>query len=132
MTWINEPVTLIGSYDDDAQSTVTVTWTSSDPNAVFSPSTDGGVTSNDLIPTVSVDYAAGDVTLTLTVEDGAGSVSDEVIVEVYSDACEMTRQGAGITRRRDLNFDCKIDLADLASLATEWLVDYTLPGPTPK
>jgi len=42
ITWAGESIDLLGSYGDEG--TPTVLWESSDPNTVFSPSDDGGVT----------------------------------------------------------------------------------------
>lgn len=133
-TWVNEPVPLLGTYTDDGVSTVDITWTSSNPSAVFNPSNDGGLTSNVANPTVVVDNAAGAVTLTFTVQDQLNPpVSDEMIIYVYADACEAARIGAGLAGQYPLDVvaDCVIDLKDLAAMAAIWLEEYALTGPIP-
>ena len=133
-TWANEPTPLNGTYTDDGVSTVDITWTSSNPSAVFDPSNDGGLTSNVVNPTVIVDNAAGAVTLTFTVQDQLNPpVSDEMIINVYADACEAARVGAGLADQYPLDVvvDCVIDLKDLAAMLAIWLEDYALTGPIP-
>ena len=133
-TWANEPVSLAGTYNDDGKSVVDITWTSSNPSAVFNPSNDGGLTSNVVNPTVIVDNAAGAVTLTFTVQDQFNpAVSNNMIIFVYADACEAARVGAGLADQYPLDVvvDCVIDLKDLAAMALIWLEDYALTGPIP-
>jgi len=124
ITWANEPVPLNGVGGSPV-----VTWTSSDPNAVFSPS------STVVDPSVTVDYAAGDVTLTFEVQAGANPpVSDDMIISVYSDACEAARIGAGLAAGYpgDTDGNCIINLLDLAAeIAAKWLEDYALTAPIP-
>ena len=128
ITWANEPVPLGGTYTDDGTSTVDITWTSSDPSAVFSPS---NTVAN---PTVTVDNAAGAVTLTFTVQDQVNdAVSDDMIVTVYANKCQAARVGAGLAAQYPLDVvvDCVIDLRDFAALAAIWLEDYALGAPAP-
>jgi len=137
ITWANQPVQLGGTYVDDGTSPVDVTWSSDNAGAVFSPSNDGGVTSNDPNPTVTVDNAAGAVTLTFTVQDGLNpAVSDDMIVTVYADPCQAARAGAGLgadypgdLTGPDGIADCVINLADFAAVASEWLSNYALADP---
>lgn len=136
ITWINQPVQLGGevqlggTYIDDGVSPVTVTWSSDDPNAILSPSNDGGLTSNSLNPTVSVDYYSN-VTLTFSVKDALNdAVIDKVLIEVWTDDCEAARLGAGIVYTSDFNEDCKVDIVDLATeIAAKWFLDYSLKAP---
>jgi len=128
ITWVDEAVALSGTYTDDGYSAVTVTWSSSDPNAVFIPSDDGGVTSWHPTPTVSFDNAAGSVTLTFAVQDeGNDPVSDTMTIDVYNDVC-----AAGVAARLstifpgDLNADCVTNIDDLLIMAQSWLVDTQL------
>jgi hypothetical protein len=133
MTWIDQSVDLLGTYEDDGASPVVETWTSSDPNAVFSPSDDGGITGNAAEATVTVDNAAGAVTLTFTVKDGLNPAdSDNMVVTVYEDACEAARVGDGRAADYpgDFNADCIVDLIDLAEeIAAKWMDDYALLEP---
>jgi hypothetical protein len=85
-------------------------------------------------PVVSVDNAAGAVTLTLTVQDEFNpAVSDTVVINVYGDACSAAAEGAGLTAQNpeDLYFDCQINLQDFARLAAKWLEEYALLHPIP-
>jgi len=138
VTWINEPTPLLGSYEDE--NTPTVVWTSGDPGVVFSPSDDGGLTSTAINPTVTVG-SAGPVTLTFTVDDGVNpAVSDTVTVDVYEDACQAARTGAGEAANHPADLtgpagvpDCNIDLIDIAvEIAAKWLDDYALTEPVPQ
>ncbi len=136
MTWANQSVDLLGTYEDDGASPVKETWSSSDPNAVFSPSDDGGITGNAAEATVTVDNAAGAVTLTFTVKDGLNPAdSDDMVVTVYEDACEAARTGDGRAADYpgDFNADCIVDLIDLAEeIAAKWMDDYALKDPVAK
>ena len=133
ITWVNEPVDLSATVTDlgSSPSPLHIEWTSSDAGAVFSPS---NTVAN---PTVTVDNAAGAVTLTCTVWDddnGVGEAdSDTVIVTVYADACEAARVGAGLAAQYPLDAvaDCVINLKDFAVMAAIWLEDYALAAPAP-
>lgn len=127
ITWINEPVQLAPTVLDDGVSPVTYSWTAAPATGVtFSPDAAA------LAPTVTVDNAAGAVTLTLTVKDEFNpAVSDTMTVSVYGSACSAAYDGAGLRNIGDLYFDCKVDLQDFAALAAEWLADYTLLNPVP-
>jgi hypothetical protein len=131
VTWANKPVQLNATVTDVGSSAVTIAWTASDPNAVFTPS----AAVED--PVVTVDYAAGNVTLTCSVKDGFNPTvtnTDTVVLEVYADACAAARDGAdlGATHQADIVAPfCKIDLADLAVIAMDWTTDYTILVPTP-
>ena len=144
ITWINEPVQLGGevqlggTYTDDGVSDVTVTWSSDDPNVIFSPSSDGGATSNAVNPLVSVDYAVENVVLTFTVGDDLNDpVSDIMVLDVYEDQCQAARIGdnRAAVYQGDLTGpegvpDCVIDIYDLAEeIAGKWLFDYKLTDP---
>lgn len=133
ITWIDQPVQLGsavqlgGTYEDDAASPVVVTWSSNDPNVVFVP---GGATSNAVNPTVSVDYVT-EVTLTFSVKDALNpAVTDDVVIEVWNDACEAARLGAGIAYDGDFNNDCIVNIVDLAEeIAAKWLLSFELKEP---
>jgi hypothetical protein len=141
ITWTNKPVQLNATITDPgtAHSPVTIAWTASDLNAVFTPS----AAAED--PTVTVDHAAGNVTLTCSVKDAYNPTitnTDTVVVRVYADACTAARVGAGRAALYPMDVarwsesepvagnDCVIDLADLVVAGADWLVDYTLTGPT--
>ena len=85
-------------------------------------------------PTVTVDNAAGDVTLTLSVTDAFNpSVLGELTVTVYEDACQAARIGDGQAANYPLDVvpDCVINLLDLAEMAVIWLEDYSLTEAVP-
>jgi hypothetical protein len=131
-TWINEPVPLDITVTDDGKSPVTYLWTSSDPNAVFSPSNTAAE------PTVSMDYLSGTFTVTVTVSDGNPlGQTDSASVSIYcaSTACAASRAADGmdlaIVYPADITADCLHDLADFAALASEWQIDYTISEPQP-
>lgn len=127
-TWVDQPVQLDATITDDGVSPIAILWTADDPTAVFS---------DDSIedPTVTVDNAAGQINLTLTVQDGLNPpVSDIVQITVYDDACDAARRGDGRDQLYpgDFNGDCIIDLTDFATeIAAKWLDDYALTEPIP-
>ncbi|WP_146663462.1 PKD domain-containing protein [Anaerohalosphaera lusitana] len=127
-TWINEPIDLQIELVDDTPSEVTYLWTSDDPNAIFEPS------NTVAEPTVKVDYHSGPFTVTVTVDDG---FNDTDSASVTHDCAESPCQAATAVINLDEQYvgdivtDCKIDLADFAALASGWLADFALDGPTP-
>jgi hypothetical protein len=130
-TWINQPVPLNITVTDDGLSPVTFLWTSSDPNAVFSP---GNTAKN---PTVTMNYASGTFTVTVTASDGnplGATGSASVTINCASSACAAARRsemGIVILYPTDIVPDCMHDSIDFAALAKNWLIDYSLTTPTP-
>lgn len=127
-TWVNEPVQLDATVSDTGDSELFIQWTASDPNAVFSPS---AIVED---PTVVVDYAAGPVTLTVTVWDALNpeTDSDSIVLHVAADACDAARV-AGVAGDYPMDLagnDCVVDISDLAALVVDWLADYALTEPT--
>lgn len=133
LTWANEPIQLEATISDTGDSAVHIEWTSSDPNTKFiDPLTlleDPTVED----PIVTVDYGAGEVTLTVTVWDDYNPETDlaTMVLDVAANACEATRDGAGMAAQypMDTNNDCVLNLADLAIVAADWLTDYALLAP---
>ncbi|HDS84934.1 MAG TPA: hypothetical protein ENN97_07065 [Phycisphaerales bacterium] len=128
VTWINEPVQLQATITKSGPSEVFIEWTASDPSAVFFPSN----TAKD--PVVEVDYAAGPVTLTVTVWDAVNpeTDSDSMVLHVAADPCAAAAL-AGIADDYPMNIagsDCVVDISDLAALVVDWLADYALTEPT--
>ena len=111
-------------------SALTIAWSANNPNAVFSDASveDPVVTISNLttFPTT--------VVLTCSVKDALNPQTNTATrnVVVYADACLAARAGAGLAAayRMDLAEPyCVIDMADLAVIAADWLVDYTLTSP---
>ncbi len=102
-------------------------WTAVGPGTVtFIPSADV----ED--PTVAFD-AAGTYTLRLAIDDGMfgleGNIYREVVIAVTNPTCaDVIAAGLGLFG--DSNGDCRIDMADLAAFAENWLVcnDPLVPG----
>jgi len=131
ITWANEPVALNAIVTDEGASPVSYTWTASDPNAIFSP--------NNKVqnPTVSTDWGAGQVTVTVVAEDAANPgevVQDSAMLTVYASACQAARIGNNQAGNwpEDLVADCVINLEDFAEIAAIWLTDYSAPAPFEK
>lgn len=131
ITWPGADVPVNATVTDAGTAAVTVTFTASDPNVVFSPNPvviagGGGVAST----TATIDYdAAVNVVVTATAEDAypdnAGkTVSDTMSMTVYGSACQAERLGHNNQPRTDIAADCIHDLVDFALLAAAWLNDY--------
>jgi hypothetical protein len=95
------------------------------------------VTLEDIDVTVTKTEGTGGVTvvtmtLTATLE-GAGSVGKKVKIDVYDDACDAGK-AAGLVPldETDINGDCTTNLADLAIVAADWLVNYAPDTPQPR
>ena len=72
------------------------------------------------------------VTLTLSAYDAAGDDEDTMTIEVYDNAC-LAAIGLGEEiDPGDFDADCDTDLADLATMAEEWLVYNELAEPVEK
>lgn len=134
-TWINEPIQLDSTLTDDHPEQVTYLWTATvggvevtEPNVVFLP--------NNTVadPTVVVNYHSGPFTVAVTVDDG---FNDPDTASVTHDCAESPCQAATAVLHLndvyvgDIVVDCKINLTDFASVAREWLTDYSLTGPVP-
>jgi hypothetical protein len=131
ITWGNQPVQLNATVSDSGDSALTITWTATDPGAVFTPS------ANVEDPVVTINPAAfpATVTLTCSVKDAFNpqTNTDTVDLVVYADSCQAARQGAGRAAVYPMDMAapyCVIDIADLAVMALDWLTDYALTGPT--
>ena len=127
-TWIDEPVQLQATVTKSGPSEVFYEWTSSDPNTTFFPNNEA----KD--PVVDVDYAAGEVTLTITVWDEASpetTDSDSMVLYVASDPCDAAvAAGVADAFPMDLTGSCTIGLEDFVILLADWLADYALTEPT--
>lgn len=128
VTWPNQPVQLNATVTDTGSSALSIEWSSNPAGAVFSPS------ANVEDPVVTVATAAGPVTLTCTVWDAfnPNHNTDSMILNVAADACAATGL-AGITAGYPMDIAepfCIVNIADLAALGLDWLVDYTLTEPT--
>lgn len=127
ITWVLQPVPLNAVVTDDGKSQVTILWEGNDPNAVFSNPSIAN-------PTVTLDYPAGAVQATVTVQDESNPpISDTLIIHVYANPCQAARVGARLAAAypEDLAGDCIIDLEDVAIMAAKWLYDYALTSPIP-
>jgi hypothetical protein len=122
--------TLTGSYTDDGKSAVTTTWTlnpltETDPatiTTIATPSVAQGIkTSGSHATTVTVNNT-GWFFFDFTATDLAGAAVDTVNVGVYVDACAAAyADPADLKFQADVSGDCKVDLNDLAMLASEWI-----------
>ncbi len=127
ITWAGQPIQLNAIIQDDGASATTILWEANDPNAVLS---DPAIEN----PFVTVDYPAGAVTLTATVQDGTNlPVSNAMVLHVYANPCEAARLGLKLSAANpeDLTGDCIVDLNDFAVIASQWLEDYALTAPVP-
>jgi hypothetical protein len=138
ITWSGEDVTLddvVVINNDPGVGEVTLTWSAASVAGV----TVGFSDIHAQYPTVTITKSplTGSVipvTLTLTAtQSGKNPVESSMTIDVYDDACEAGI-GAGTTviYPTDFNSDCITDLRDLAEMAAEWLVDFTLTEPVDK
>jgi hypothetical protein len=91
----------------------------------------GGV---EFIPSATVEKPTvkfnkqGVYTFHVTVNDGtaglAGDIFDEAVVTATSPTCEQVITQYGLTLLTDLNKDCRVDLADFALMAADWVRCY--------
>lgn len=123
VTWIGAPTQLDATITDEGVHTPTLAWTSL-PAAGIALSNPAA---EDPVVTAS---AVGTYTLTLTADDqNNAAVSDTITINVYTDACQAARTGMVTLYAADMVVDCKINLADLAVISGDWLVDYNLAVP---
>jgi hypothetical protein len=132
VTWNGQPVQMNATVSDTGSSALTITWSANNPNAVFTPS----ASVEDPVVTVSnLTTFPTTVVLTCSVKDALNPQTNTATrnVVVYADACLAARVGAGLAAayRMDLAEPyCVINMADLAVIAADWLIDYTLLAPT--
>jgi len=102
----------------------TTTWSIvSGPGTV----TFGDANAVDTTATLSV---IGVYVLRLTATDGTLTVSDDVTVGSYANACDAAKAQPGYTALvGDINSDCKVNFLDFAELAANWLDCVSLQCP---
>jgi hypothetical protein len=112
--------------DDGAISPYTVQWTVvSEPNDPNSP--DAMITEPSAEDTGITLSALGEYVLQIEAFDGEYTGSDTVTINVYNDRVEATWSLPDYEPLvGDLNWDCKVDEADLALLEENWLQDNSL------
>ena len=111
-----------GSVEDDGVSILTIGW------EAFDVALGGGLTTKvtfadatDPATTVTISEA-GTYILKLTATDNNGSVSDQMEIVVFEDACEAKKAtGTWAANYYDRNEDCIVDIKDFADFALEWL-----------
>jgi hypothetical protein len=130
VTWLEEGIR-IGNLDatvidDGFVSPYTVQWTVvSEPNDPNSP--DAVITDPSVENTSITLSALGEYVLQLEAFDGEYTGSDTVTINVYNDSVEATWSLPDYEPLvGDLNWDCKVDEADLALLEENWLQDNSL------
>ncbi len=130
VTWLEEGVStgnLDATVTDDGFiSPYTVQWTVvSEPNDPNSP--DAVITDPSAEDTSITLSALGEYVLQLEAFDGEYTGSDTVTINVYNDSVEATWSLPDYEPLvGDLNWDCKVDEADLALLEENWLQDNSL------
>lgn len=92
---------------------------------------EGGV---EFIPSANVEKPTvkflkqGVYTFHVTVNDGTagldGGIFDEMMVTATSPTCQQVISEYGLTLLTDLNKDCRVDLADFAMIAADWVRCY--------
>lgn len=138
MTWSGKEVQLFATVTDNDMPNLVYGWTadpngSNDPNLNIEFIPDAAAVS----PEVKITNISGSmltVTLTLTADDGSyDPVSASVEIDVYKDACDMTKNGVGTpVEQTDLNADCITDIDDLILIADQWLEIYLESGSVKK
>jgi len=131
VTWLEEGVIRTGNLDatvtdDGTIIPYTVQWTVvSEPNDPNSP---GAVIADPSAEDTNITLSAvGEYVLQLEAFDGEYTSSDTVTINVYNDSCEAAQSLPDYEHSiGDLNWDCKVDDADMALLEEDWLTDKSL------
>jgi hypothetical protein len=96
--------------------TVTAMWTT-----VSSPTIDEAIFASPGSPTTTVKFPAfGQYKLRLTAADELATVIDEITVDVVRPTCADVK-AAGKLMVGDFDENCRVNLADFAILAADWL-----------
>jgi len=138
VTWSGEPVTLNDvavTNNDTGAGDLTLAWSAEAVAGVDVDFIDASVQE----PTVTITKSAPTdtataVTLTLTVtQSGKEPVESSMTIDVYDDACKAALgAGTATIKPADFNANCVTGLEDLAEMASDWLVDFTLTEPVEK
>ncbi|MHC4556973.1 MAG: PKD domain-containing protein [Planctomycetota bacterium] len=128
VTWLKgatATVDLNGSVTDATGDLTSITWSAlvSPPDAIVDIANP-----SQALTTVTLD-TTGHYELQLTATDAVNpEESDVMVIDVYADACEAARNNPnGYTGSAyDFNADCRVDFADLALFAVDWLQDGSL------
>lgn len=138
VTWSGEPVTLNDvavTNNDTGAGDLTLVWSAEAVAGVDVDFLDANVQSPIVTITKSAptDNATA-VTLTLTVtQPGKEPIESSMTIDVYDDACKAALgTGTGSIKPADFNANCVTDMEDLARMAVDWLVDFTLEWPVNK
>ncbi|MBM4104422.1 MAG: hypothetical protein FJ263_10340 [Planctomycetes bacterium] len=122
--------TLNGTFTDDGKSSITTTWTlnpltETDPATIVTianPTVVQGIKTSGTHTTNVTVNNTGWFFFDFTATDTAGAAVDTVNVGVYVDACAAAyADPADLKFEADVNGDCKVDLDDLAIMASEWI-----------
>ncbi|MCF7955571.1 MAG: hypothetical protein K9M75_07210 [Phycisphaerae bacterium] len=133
-TWSGQPVTLNDvdvTNNDSGAGELTYAWSAVPNTGVVFDST------SIEMPTVTITKEPGNpstVTLTLTVtQSGKEPVESSMTIDVYDDACKAALGAGTVTiKSADFNANCGTGLEDLAQMAADWMVDYSLTNPIEK
>jgi len=138
ITWSGEEVPLAPNVENNDSTALTYKWTHDAP-AGYTVDFDPDNTASTPNVTITKDADTDDVTvitITLAVnnEDSLREdVTDTMKIDVYDDACKAAKgKGSVVIDPGDFNADCITDIEDIARMAMEWLVDYTLTSPVVK
>jgi hypothetical protein len=122
--------TLNGTFTDDGKSSITTTWTlnpltETDPATIVTianPTVVQGIKTSGTHTTNVTVNNTGWFFFDFTATDLAGAAVDTVNVGVYVDACAAAyADPADLKFEADVSGDCKVNLDDLAMLASEWI-----------
>ena len=138
ITWSEKPVTLndvIVINNDSGAGVLTLTWSVPDANGITVGFSD--IHAENPTVTITKDSLTGSVTpvtLTLTItQPSKDSIESSMVIDVYDDACKAAvGSGSHVITQGDLNGNCVTGLEDLAQMAADWLVDFSLTGPIDK
>ena len=133
MTWSGEPVTMEATIDDEVATDLNFIWIA-DPNGAGDPDLVVDIsdpTIEDPIVTIT-NTKDTMVTVKLALADNDDDDKEELdsmIIDVYTDPCQMTLLGKEKDYETDINDDCVVNLLDFVEMASEWLGDYSSSGP---
>lgn len=112
--------------DDGEPVPATVLWSVlSEPDPAASPAIFSPEPPDVLAPNITM-TATGEYILQLEADDTAYTHSDTVNIAVYADACEHAQNQPGFDwLAGDIDYDCDVDLEDLAVMVDDWLDCYS-------
>jgi hypothetical protein len=122
-TWLDNGLRVVQLHgvvsDDGIPRPATFLWTViAEPNELNPADISDPLALNPFVTVKEI----GSYTLQLEANDGEFTTTDTMQIVLYADSCEHAKNQEGFERLPgDANYDCKVDLLDLANLGESWL-----------